>query len=109
MILGIKSADLPEETWINFAEWLGWQKQVMTITESPNYLIDNPQTYVDYLEHRYMQPIRDDIKNYNLYLGEEEIKTQVADALALIDKARADAAAFAEAKAIELVQRDTGV
>ena len=106
MILGIKSADLPEETWINFASWLGWQKQVMTTTESPNYLVDNPETYIDYLERRYMQPIRDDVKAYNIHLGEEAIKEQAKDALALLDKARADAKAYAEAKAIELIQRN---
>lgn len=66
----------------------GWNKQVMTTTESPNYLIDNPQTALQFLDEKFMSPIRASVKAYRL-----------AEAKALAEQKKDEA--DAELKAIE--------
>lgn len=44
----------------------GWTKQIMTTTESPNYLIDNPVSALQFLDTKFMSPIRNAIKDFRL-------------------------------------------
>ena len=53
MKLKLETIDLPEATIQNFAEFCGWKEKVMTETESPNYEIDNPVSFADFLKDRF--------------------------------------------------------
>lgn len=56
----------------------GWQENVWTTTESPNYEIPNTESAIQYLDRTKLQPIRDAIAKYRLtesrLLAESKIK-----------------------------------
>lgn len=88
MIISIKSINLPEETIKDFATFIGWKEFVMTTTESPNYEIDNPQTYTQFIEEKYGTPIWKDISNWNLQTAEMEAKALQDQANTILEEAK---------------------
>lgn len=44
----------------------GWTEMIMTTTESPNYAIDNPISALQYLDTKFMNPLREAIKDFRL-------------------------------------------
>lgn len=49
-----------------FATDNGWSEQIMTTTESPNYLIDNPIHAREYLRNKFNAPIEEAYKAFKL-------------------------------------------
>lgn len=82
-----------------FATFCGWSKQIMTTTESPNYLVDNTESAIEYLKRTQLkdfvsnlayfkslqdrQVIQDKMKAINDELEELESSAK-ADAQSLI-------------------------
>ena len=99
MKLSFTTADFDEATWKEFARCIGWQEQVMTISESPNYLIDNPVAYADFIINKYGEPIYSDLANFNIAQVKEQTDAQIAQA----NQAMADAKSQAEVEAKTLI------
>jgi hypothetical protein len=99
MKLSFTTADFDEATWIEFAKFLGWKEQVMTTTESPNYLIDNTVSYKDYIINKYGEIIFADLANFNI----SQVKEQVDIAIATANQTLADAKYQAEQEAKTLI------
>jgi hypothetical protein len=72
MKLKLETVDMPEVKFRAFAEFLGWTPTVMTEDLSPNVPIDNPQTFVSFLEARYGSPIRNDVARFRAQVAEAE-------------------------------------
>lgn len=66
MKLAIQTIELTEETILSFARFVGYQTQILTEGESPNRLIDNPQTPQLFLLARYADPIRNDLAAFKV-------------------------------------------
>jgi len=49
-----------------FATDNGWSEQIMTTTESPNYLIDNPVHAKEYLRDNFNRPVLEAYKAFKL-------------------------------------------
>lgn len=92
MKLGILSADYPEENWLHFAIYVGYQP---TINGEPN-----PQTCIDYLTERYAKPIRDEWVRYQKHRA----LLAVADQQTALDAQVAGAEQAALAVAEQIIQ-----
>lgn len=91
MIIKIQSADLPEATIKNFAQFVGWKEFVMTTDQSPNVEIENPQTFLQYLEEKYSTPIRNDVANWNLQEATAQANALKQEADEIIAQAKLEA------------------
>lgn len=99
MKLSITTSDLPDETWLAFAVFHGYPPQVMTTTESPNYLINNPQTVKEFLAEKFLAPIQSGVESFLVATKKRELSEQQA----IIDAQLAQAAVAAKQHARELV------
>lgn len=80
MKLKLETAEMPEAKFRAFAEFLGWAPTAMTQDLSPNVEIENPQTYLAFLEARYGSPIRDDVARFRASVAEAEARAARAAA-----------------------------
>ncbi len=80
MKLTFTTADFDEPTWIAFAQSIGWTTQVLTIDQSPNYLIDNPVKYADFIISKYAKPLYQDLADFNVAQIKEQTDAQIAQA-----------------------------
>jgi len=78
----------------------GWKEQIMTETESPNYLIDNPESPEEYLDRTYFSTIRTDIRDMLL----SETKSLANTKIAIINAELEQAKGVAESEAKQLVE-----
>lgn len=95
MKIKYQSADVPEETMKAFAIFLGWPEKIMTTTESPNYEIDNTQTFTDFIKERYGLPIQNDLTKFNMQEAERLAEQKKNEAQEIIDTAKVQAEAIA--------------
>jgi len=99
MKLSFSTVDFEEQVWQAFAVSIGWTPQVMTTTESPNYLIDNPITFGDFIINKYGQPLYQDLANFNV----AQVKEQTDAAIATATQTLVDAQSQAEEEAKTLI------
>lgn len=95
MRIKYQSAEVSEETMRDFAIFLGWKPQIMTTTESPNYEIDNPQTFIAFIKEKYGSPIQEDLAKFNMQEAENQVKELNKQAREIINQAKAQAEAIA--------------
>lgn len=74
MKLKLETVDMPEAKFRAFAEFLGWTPTAMTQDRSPDVQIENPQTYLAFLEARYGSPIRNDVARFRASVAEAEAR-----------------------------------
>jgi len=101
MRIKYQSADVSEETMKAFASYdfkdgvKPWTEKIMTTDLSPNVLIDNPQTYSDYIKERYGSPISKNLVKFNMKDAEELAELKQQEAAEIINNAKAQAQAIA--------------
>lgn len=64
------SVELPEEKFKALAIFMGWKEKIMTETESPNYEIDNPQSFTDFIIEKDSAFLTDILKRFNMQEAE---------------------------------------
>jgi hypothetical protein len=84
----LQSIELPEATVKNFAEFLGWKERIMTENQSPNYEIDNPQTFLEFINNKFGTPIWEAISAWNLQQAQALAKAKIDAANQEVEAAR---------------------
>ena len=85
------TAEMPEERYKALAIFMGWNEQIMTTTESPNYEIPNPQSFTEYLIEKDSAFMLDWIKRFNMQEAELQAKAKQDEATQILEDAKIQA------------------
>ena len=105
----IETADLSNEQWKAFAittPEVGWTEQVMTTTESPNYIIDNPKTYNQAIDE-YIRKVTDPFFKAVIDFNMQEAKVLADEKRAEAEAIEKEARIIAEQTANEIIKIET--
>lgn len=89
------SVELPEERFKALAIFMGWSETVMTETESPNYPVNNPQSFTDFIIEKDSAFMLDWLKRFNMQEAEILAKQKEQEAEDILRNAEAEASQIA--------------
>ncbi len=101
-----KSVDLPEERYKALAIFMGWEEKIMTTTESPNYEIDNPQSFVDFIIEKDSAFMLDVLKRFAMQEAEALASQKQEEAKQILEQAEVSAEQVAKSLFSTTVEHD---